>query len=192
MPYASNALDASRVYFEDDGGDVTPVVFLGGFLDTVDLVRGSPIAQALHELPEEFRLVYVDHRGHGRSGKPHDADAYSMRLRVADAIAVLDELGLERGHFIGISWGGRLAFGIGQHAQQRARSLVIIGQQPYAIDPDGPLTRVVREALAASREHGIEALVLAFENAVGRYRSPCVTYTSTATQRRCGLPGARR
>jgi pimeloyl-ACP methyl ester carboxylesterase len=169
MPYSSNALDACRVYFEDDGGDGTPVVFLGGFLDTVDLVRGSPLAQALHELPEEFRLVYVDHRGHGRSDKPHDPQAYAMRLRVADAVAVLDELGLARAHFVGISWGGRLAFGVGEHAQGRARSLVIVGQQPYAIDPDGPLTRMVGEALMASREQGIEALVLAFENAVGRY-----------------------
>jgi hypothetical protein len=49
------------------------------------------------------------------------------------------------------------------------RSLVIIGQQPYAIDPDGPLTRVVREALAESRERGIAALVEAFEAIAGRY-----------------------
>jgi pimeloyl-ACP methyl ester carboxylesterase len=172
MPYASNALDASRVYFEDDGGDGTPIVFLGGFLDTVDLARGSPLAQALHELPKEFRLVYVDHRGHGRSDKPHDAGAYAMRLRVADTVAVLDELGIERAHFVGISWGGRLAFGVGEHAQEHARSLVIVGQQPYAIDPDGPLTRMVGEALKASREQGIEALVLAFETHVGRYPKP--------------------
>ena len=92
-----------------------------------------------------------------------------MRLRVADAVAVLDELGLERAHFVGISWGGRLAFGVGEHARDRARSLVIVGQQPYAIDPEGPLIRMVGEALTASREQGIEALVLAFENAVGRY-----------------------
>jgi hypothetical protein len=31
--------------------------------------------------------------------------------------------------------------------RSRARSLVIIGQQPYAIEPDGPLARVVGEAL---------------------------------------------
>lgn len=172
MPYASNALDASRVYFQDDGGDGTPVVILGGFLDTVDLVRGSPIAQALHELSEEFRLVFVDHRGHGRSDKPRNAEAYAMPLRVADAIAVLDKLGIERAHFIGISWGGRLTFGIGEHAPERTRSLVIIGQQPYEIDPDGPLARVVAEALAASREQGIEALVQAFEAIAGRYHEP--------------------
>ena len=172
MPYASNALDASRVYFEDDGGEGVPVLFLGGFLDTVALVRGSPIARALQELAEEFRLVFVDHRGHGRSGKPHVAEAYATPLRVADVVAVLDELGIERAHFVGISWGGRLAFGIGEHAPERARSLVIVGQQPYTIDPDGPLARVVGEAMAASREQGIEALVRAFEAIAGRYPEP--------------------
>ena len=141
MPYARNVLDGRRVYFEDDGGDGTPVLILGGFLDPVELVRGSPIAQALEEMAAEFRLVYVDHRGHGRSDTPHHARAYAMPLRVADAVAVLDELGIDRAHFVGISWGGRLLFGMGRHAPERIRSLVIIGQQPYPIDPDGPLAR---------------------------------------------------
>jgi pimeloyl-ACP methyl ester carboxylesterase len=169
VPFATNVFDASRVYLEDDGGAGTPVVILGGFLDPVGLVRGAPIAKALRERADEFRLVFVDHRGHGRSDKPHESTAYAMPLRVADVVSVLDELGIERAHFVGISWGGRLCFGIGEYAPGRARSLVIIGQQPYAIDPDGPLTRVVGEALAATEERGIEALVEAFEAIAGRY-----------------------
>jgi pimeloyl-ACP methyl ester carboxylesterase len=157
------------VYFEDDGGRGTPVVILGGFLDPIDLVRRAPIVRALHELPDEFRLIYIDHRGHGWSDKPHDPEAYAMRVRVHDVLAVLDELGIERAHHLGISWGGRLCFGLGEHAPERVRSLVIFGQQPYAIDPDGPLARVVGEALAASKELGIGALVEAFESIVGRY-----------------------
>ncbi|MDP9225165.1 MAG: alpha/beta hydrolase [Actinomycetota bacterium] len=172
MPFATNARDGSQVYFEDAGGDGTPVVILGGFLDPIDLVRRAPIAQALQTLSREFRLLYVDHRGHGRSAKPHEAEAYAMPLRVADAVAVLDELAIERANFIGISWGGRLCFGIGEYAPERVRSLVIIGQQPYAIEPGGPLARVVGEALNASREHGIEALVEAFEVVAGRYPEP--------------------
>ena len=169
MSFALNAHDASRVYFEDDDSDGTPVVILGGFLDPVELVRTAPVARALQELTDEFRLVYVDHRGHGRSDKPHEARAYTMPLRVADVVAVLDELGIERAHFIGISWGGRLCFGIGEHAPERVRSLVTIGQHPYAIEPDGPLARVVGEALAASKTQGMEALVRAFEAIAGRY-----------------------
>ena len=169
MGSARNARDLGRVYFEDDGGEGTPVVILGGFLDPIELVRRAPIARALQELTDEFRLIYVDHRGHGRSDKPHEAEAYAMPLRVADVVAVLDELGIERAHFLGISWGGRLCFGIGEHAAERVRSLVIIGQQPYAIDPGGPLARVVGEALVASKERGIEALIEAFESIAGRY-----------------------
>jgi pimeloyl-ACP methyl ester carboxylesterase len=168
MPYARNALDGSWVYFEDDGGDGDAVVLHGGLLDSVDLVRGSHVAQALQELPEEFRLIYVDHRGLGRSDKPHEAKAYAMPLRAADAVAVLDELGIERAHFIGNSWGGRLGFGIGEHAPERVLSLVISGQQPYAIDPDGPLARAVTETLAESRRKGsLEPFVEALESFAG-------------------------
>jgi pimeloyl-ACP methyl ester carboxylesterase len=168
MPYARNALDGSRVYCEDDGGHGAAVVLHGGLLDSVDLVRGSHIAQALQALPEEFRLIYVDHRGLGRSDKPHDVEAYAMPLRVADAVAVLDELGIERAHFIGNSWGGRLGFGIGEHAPDRVLSLVIGGQQPYAINPNGPLAHAVTETLAESQRKGsLEPFVEMLESFAG-------------------------
>ena len=114
MAFATNTLDGTRVYFEDDGGEGAAVVLLGGFLDPIDEVRESRIAQMLPA--DVFRLVYVDHRGLGRSDKPHDPEAYAMRVRVADPVSVLDELRIERAHFIGTSWGGRLWFGIGEHA----------------------------------------------------------------------------
>lgn len=163
MPYATNALDGRRVYFEDDSGDGAPVVLHGGILDSVVLVRGSSIAQALQPLADEFRLVYVDHRGVGRSDKPHDVEAYAMTLRVADAVAVLDELGIERAHFSGTSYGGRLGFGIGEHAPDRVLSLVIGGQQPYAMHADSPLARVIIDGLARSQSEGLEAFVRALE-----------------------------
>jgi pimeloyl-ACP methyl ester carboxylesterase len=160
MPYATNRLDGTRVYFDEEGRGGAAVVLHGGLLDSVDDVRESKIAQALPA--DEFSLIYVDHRGLGRSEKPRDAEAYAMPLRVADGVAVLDQLDIERAHFIGMSWGGRLGFGIGQHAPERVLSLVIGGQQPYAW-PDSPLTRVVTNGLAASRSQGMEALIQAFE-----------------------------
>lgn len=169
MPEATNPIDGTRIYFEDDGGAGAPVVIHGGFLDPVPLVRRSPTAEALRPFSDEFRMVFVDHRGHGRSDRPHDPSAYAIALRVADAIAVLDALGIDAAHFVGLSWGARLGFGIGHHAPDRARSLVLIGQHPYAIDTNGPLARLVGDALEASRREGIQALVEAFEAIVGRY-----------------------
>ena len=172
MPSTRNPRDGSRVSYEDDGGEGVPVVVLGGFLDPIPLVREAPIARALHALADEFRLVFVDPRGHGRSAAPHEPSVYALPLRVADVVAVLDDLGIDRAHFVGISWGARLCFGIGEHASERVRSLVTIGQQPYPIDAAGPLTRVVGEALDASKERGIVALVEAFESIAGRYPDP--------------------
>jgi pimeloyl-ACP methyl ester carboxylesterase len=166
MPYARNPRDGNRVCFEDDGGDGDAVILHGGLLDSVESVRASNIPKALGD--QEFRLVYVDHRGVGRSDKPHDPEAYAMPLRVADAVAVLDELGIDRAHFVGASYGGRLGFGIGEHAPERVLSLVIGGQQPYAVRPDGPLARVIPGALAASRGEGsLEPFVRALEESAG-------------------------
>jgi pimeloyl-ACP methyl ester carboxylesterase len=44
-----------------------------------------------------------------------------------------------------------------------------MGQQPYAMNPDGPLARVVRTALADADEGAMEALVESFEAIAGRY-----------------------
>jgi pimeloyl-ACP methyl ester carboxylesterase len=171
MPYATNALDGTRIHYEDDGGSGVPVVLHGGILDSIALVRESSLARALPA--DEFRLVFCDHRGVGRSDKPRTPGCYAMPLRVADAVAVLDELGLDRAHFVGLSWGGRLGFGIGELAPGRVRCLVVGGQQPYAIDPDGPLARLVTEALARSRAEGIEAFVRALEEFSGiRFPEP--------------------
>jgi pimeloyl-ACP methyl ester carboxylesterase len=80
MSYAANTLDGTRVYFEDDGGEGAAVVLHGGFLDLIDEVRESKIAQALPA--DEFRLIYVDHRGLGQSDKPHNPEAPWIRERL--------------------------------------------------------------------------------------------------------------
>lgn len=179
MPYASNPLDACRVYFEEDGSTEGPAVVIhGGLLDCVDDVRDSGIVKGLPR--SEYRLIYVDHRGLGRSDKPFDGEAYAMRRRVADVVAVLDALRIERAHFIGMSWGGRLGYGIGEHASDRVLSLVCGGQQPYAW-PDSPLTRVVTAGLASARTDGTVALVRAFEEFWKvRFPEPCCEPSPTA------------
>ena len=169
MPYATNPIDGERIFFEDDGGDGRPIVVLGGFLDPLELVRRAPLARALAEHEDGSRFVFIDHRGHGRSGTPHDAASYAMPVRVADVVAVLDAAGVERAHVVGLSWGGRLALGIGALAPERVRSLVVVGQQPYAIDPDGPLARVVASSLGGSGLPAIEPLIAAFEEIAGPY-----------------------
>lgn len=173
MPYAINPIDRVRTFFEDSGGRGQPVLVYPGFTDPLEYAKASPLALALRD---EVRLIFADHRGQGRSEKPHDVISYGLTTRVADAIAILDTSGIERAHYIGISLGARLGFAIGEHAPERLLSLVLCGNQPYEW-PDGPMLRAICEAVAAGRARGMVALVETWESSIGaRFPEPGRTW----------------
>jgi pimeloyl-ACP methyl ester carboxylesterase len=143
MGFARNALDDASIYFEDDGGPGPPILFLNGLGDPIAASRRWGVSTAL---APDHRCIYIDQRGHGRSDKPHDPAACTMGLQVADVVAVLDALEIERAHIIGASWGARLAFGIGDRVPQRVLSLTMGGQTPYVMNPKTPIVRMVTRA----------------------------------------------
>jgi pimeloyl-ACP methyl ester carboxylesterase len=161
-------VDGVRTYFEDPGGAGQPVLFYTGFADPLQVAKGSRLARSLRG---EFRVIYADHRGQGGSDKPNDASSYALPARVGDAVAVLDALGIERAHFLGTSWGARLGFALGALAPERALSLVLCGNQPYAWNLESPIAKVVERAIASARRRGMTAFVESFESDLG-YRLP--------------------
>jgi pimeloyl-ACP methyl ester carboxylesterase len=168
MPYTANPIDGVRTHFEDSGGSDPPVVLYPGFADPLEWSQASGLARALED---DFRLIFADHRGQGRSDKPREMSAYALPLRSADAVAILDTLDIERAHLLGFSWGARLGFAIGEHAPERVLSLILCGNQPYAWDPAWPLVRACTAAVAASRTGGMEGFVETFESLLD-YRFP--------------------
>jgi pimeloyl-ACP methyl ester carboxylesterase len=119
----------------------------------------------------DFRLIFADHRGQGRSDKPTDVHAYALAARIADVIAVLDAVDINRAHFLGSSWGARLGYMLGEHAPERLLSLVLCGNQPYSWDLNSPTADAVAAAIAAARRDGMTGFVETFESALG-YRFP--------------------
>jgi pimeloyl-ACP methyl ester carboxylesterase len=96
---------------------------------------------------------------------------------VADVTSILDELGIERAHYLGFSWGARLGFALGEHAPERVLSLVLCGNQPYVWPTDSPMLRAVTEAVTAGRERGMDALVESWETSIGeRFPEPGRTW----------------
>jgi pimeloyl-ACP methyl ester carboxylesterase len=91
--------------------------------------------------------------------------------RVADVVAVLDTLNIDRAHFVGSSWGARLGYAVGEYAPERVLSLVLCGNQPYAWDLDSSTADAVATAIAASRREGMTGFVETFESALD-YRFP--------------------
>jgi 3-oxoadipate enol-lactonase len=70
-----------------------------------------------------LRVVCADTRGHGASSAP--PAPYTMDDLVADAVAVLDALDIERVHLVGLSLGGMMGFGLGILHPGRVASLVL-------------------------------------------------------------------
>jgi len=126
MPYANN--QGVRIHYEVEG-DGTPLVLLHGLSDICEIWH---ISGWVESLKKEYRLILIDVRGHGDSDKPHDSEAYAMRLLVNDAVAVLDDLKISKAHFLGYSMGGWIGFGIAKYSPQRFHSLIIGGMHPYA------------------------------------------------------------
>jgi pimeloyl-ACP methyl ester carboxylesterase len=174
VPYARNPIDGIRTFFEVAGGSGPPVMVYSGFADPLEYARASPLVQGLGD---EFRLIFADHRGQGRSDKPHDVASYALTTRVADATAILDAVGIRRAHYLGFSWGARLGFAIGEHASDRVLSLVLCGNQPYEWPLDGPMLKAVTTAVTAGARRGIDAFVETWEDLLGqRFEEPARTW----------------
>jgi pimeloyl-ACP methyl ester carboxylesterase len=83
-----------------------------------------------------YRVIALDQRGHGRSGKPHEPADYSMALLVQDVQTVLDTYLVDEAVYVGYSLGARVGWHAslgGDHTITRA----VLGGIP---DGD-PLTR---------------------------------------------------
>jgi pimeloyl-ACP methyl ester carboxylesterase len=73
------------------------------------------------------RCVTYSARGYPPSDVPEDPAAYSQARAVADAIAVLDGLGIEKAHVVGLSMGGFTALHLVLRHPDRVRSAVVAG-----------------------------------------------------------------
>src|SRR5215831_17124651 len=120
MAYAT-AGDGVRLWFEETGSG-SPILFIHEFAG--DHRSWEPQVRALGR---RHRCVTYDARGYPRSDVPEEPERYSQEQAVADAVAVLDHLGLERAHVVGLSMGGFCTLHLGLRHPERARSLTVAG-----------------------------------------------------------------
>ena len=82
-------------------GSGEPVVLVHGFAQTHAAWLETPLYA---DLIQDHKVIAVDLRGHGDSGKPHDPMAYGPHMQ-ADLTDLLDHLDIDKAHFIGFSLG---------------------------------------------------------------------------------------
>jgi pimeloyl-ACP methyl ester carboxylesterase len=92
-----------QIYYEEHGSG-EPVVLVHGFASRAEHNWG--VTQWYTTLAPHYRVIALDCRGHGKSGKPHDAAAYSGDTMGDDVIRLIDYLGIKRTLLMGYSMAG--------------------------------------------------------------------------------------
>ena len=117
------ASDGTVIHYLIEGrGD--PVVLLHGITGTAASNWGA--AGLIDRLAEEFQIIAVDQRGHGKSDKPHDPASYGERMAL-DVVDLLDHLRLQQAHVVGYSMGGFITMKLVALAPDRLMSAVVGG-----------------------------------------------------------------
>ena len=112
-----------QIHFEEQGsGDA--VVLVHGFASGAE---HNWAGDWIPTLARHYRVVALDCRGHGQSGKPHDPAAYAGETMGDDVIRLLDHLGIKRALIMGYSMGGRIVTGLLMLHPERLRAAVLGG-----------------------------------------------------------------
>ncbi len=84
-----------------------------------------------------FRVVAFDNRGHGRSTKFYAAEDYDTALMAADAVGLLDHLGIVRAHVMGYSMGARITAFLAYAHPTRVRAALLGGLGIHLVEGVG-------------------------------------------------------
>ena len=119
-----NSSGVTISYVAEGGGP--PVVLVHGFASSVQGNWRAPgIIEAL--VAAGRRVVALDCRGHGESGKPHDPEAYGGTAMADDVIAVMEHEGIERADLVGYSMGGFIAASLVVRHPERFGRVILAG-----------------------------------------------------------------
>jgi pimeloyl-ACP methyl ester carboxylesterase len=115
-----------RIYYHLVG-EGAPLVLQHGFASSSGIWHRLGWINALKT---ERQVIAIDARGHGASSKPHTPSAYGVASFVADIVAVLDALDIERADYMGYSMGSWIGFGLARFRPERLRALILGGAGP--------------------------------------------------------------
>jgi pimeloyl-ACP methyl ester carboxylesterase len=97
-----------RIHYSTQGKG-EPVVLIHGV--TVSFPLQWVLPGIASSLAKKYKVIGIDCRGHGRSGKPHDPKAYGCEM-AEDVIRLLDHLKIPKAHVVGYSMGGFIALNL--------------------------------------------------------------------------------
>lgn len=146
--------DGVEIFYSVHGqGD--PLVLIHGYTMSGETNFGAP--GVIESLASNYRVILIDARGHGASGKPHASDAYGMNM-VNDVVNLMDHLGIEKAHVGGYSMGGMITQKLMTEHPERVNK-AIIGGAGWSDQADFSFNDMLADAIET--EHSLGPLIVA-------------------------------
>jgi pimeloyl-ACP methyl ester carboxylesterase len=144
----------------------TPLVLTHGYSASLEMWR-----EQVAPLSAKYRLVIYDSRGHGKTTAPADMDQYGLaRDYVADKLALMDHLGIEKAYVGGLSMGGMIAQEFALQHPDRVKALLLFDTGPGmgALAQDASrisqFTRMREMMQTLARTKGMAAIIEGMRN----------------------------
>ena len=119
MPYANS--NGVKLYYEE-AGKGTAIIFLHEFAG--DYRSWEP---QMRYFSNRYRCVCYNARGYPPSDIPANIADYNQGNQADDAVNVIDHLGIDKAHIVGLSMGGFASLHFGLRHPERAISLAVTG-----------------------------------------------------------------
>ena len=150
-------VQAEDLFFDSNGvkihytvqGKGEPVVLIHGYAINI----GLNWAAVMPSLINDYQVIAIDNRGHGKSDKPHDAASYSPKLMASDTIHLMDHLKIPKAHIVGYSMGGFITSVILTEHPNRCLTATM-GGAGWSSPEERQATSGLLEQLAVSLETG--------------------------------------
>lgn len=107
-----------ELYYEFYRKSRETVLFANGVLADTTSWAGQ-----LQAFTKEYSVLLFDFRGQGRSDKSDEP--YSMEGHAADAVNLLEALGIQRVHWVGVSYGGEVGMLVAIRYPEKIASLTV-------------------------------------------------------------------
>ena len=147
MKIAANGINLK---YRVDGPRDAPWLTLSNSLATNLSLWDAQVA----ELASTYRVLRYDTRGHGGSDAPDGP--YTLAMLRDDVLGLLDALGIETTHFVGISLGGMTALELALALPDRVDRIAVCDSRA---DAPPAFANSWDERLAIAAEKGMEGLV---------------------------------
>jgi non-heme chloroperoxidase len=109
-----------------------------------------------------YRVIALDNRGHGKSEKLYNPNAYEPHLMAGDVLSLMDHLNIARAHHMGYSMGARIAATLAISNPERIKKLVLGGLGQAMVEGVGDWTPVANALLTENLEEIEDARGLQF------------------------------